>query len=45
MALGGREPEPEESENFTLGAVLALDNGLSLTVDYFRIAAAAPRPD
>ena len=37
MALGGRELEPEESENFTLGAVLALDNGLSLTVDYFRI--------
>ncbi|MCY3640094.1 MAG: TonB-dependent receptor, partial [Gammaproteobacteria bacterium] len=37
MALGGRELEPEESENFTLGAVLAFDNGLSLTVDYFRI--------
>jgi iron complex outermembrane receptor protein len=37
MALGGRELEPEESENFTLGAVLALDNGLSLTLDYFRI--------
>ena len=37
MALGGRELEPEESENFTLGAVLTLDNGLSLTVDYFRI--------
>ena len=37
MALGGRELEPEESENFTLGAVLALDNGLSVTVDYFRI--------
>ena len=37
MALGGRELEPEESENLTLGAVFALDNGLSLTVDYFRI--------
>ncbi len=37
MALGGRELEPEESENFSLGAVLALDNGLSVTVDYFRI--------
>ncbi|MCY4342609.1 MAG: TonB-dependent receptor [Gammaproteobacteria bacterium] len=37
MALGGRELEPEESDNLTLGAVLALDNGLSLTVDYFRI--------
>ena len=37
MALGGRELEPEDSENFTLGAVLALDNGFSLTVDYFRI--------
>ena len=37
MALGGRELQPEESENVSLGAVLALDNGLSLTVDYFRI--------
>ena len=37
MALGGRELEPEESENLSLGAVFALDNGLSLTVDYFRI--------
>ncbi len=37
MALGGRELEPEDSENLSLGAVIALDNGLSLTVDYFRI--------
>ncbi|MDE0712260.1 MAG: TonB-dependent receptor [Rhodospirillales bacterium] len=37
MALGGRELKPEESENLSLGAVLALGNGLSLTVDYFRI--------
>ena len=37
MALGGQELEPEESENLSLGAVIALDNGLSLTVDYFRI--------
>ena len=37
MALGGRELDPEESENLSLGAVFALDNGLSLTVDYFRI--------
>ena len=37
MALGGRELEPEDSENLSLGAVFALDNGLSLTVDYFRI--------
>ena len=37
MALGGRELKPEESENLSLGAVLAMDNGLSLTVDYFRI--------
>ena len=37
MALGGRELQPEESENVSLGVVLALDNGLSLTVDYFRI--------
>ena len=37
QALGGRELEPEESENFTFGAVLDLDNGLNLTVDFFRI--------
>ncbi len=37
MALGGRELEPEESVNTTLGAVVTLDNGLSLTVDYFLI--------
>ena len=37
MALGGRELEPEESDNLSLGAVFALDNGLSLTVDFFRI--------
>ena len=36
-ALGGRELEPEESENLSLGAILTLDNGLSLTVDWFRI--------
>ncbi len=37
VALGGRELEPEESENLSLGAVITLDNGLSLTLDYFRI--------
>ena len=37
MALGGRELEPEESESLSLGVVFALDNGLSLTADYFRI--------
>ena len=37
MALGGRQLEPEDSENLSLGAVFALDNGLSLTADYFRI--------
>ena len=37
MALGGRELEPEDSVNTTLGAVVTLDNGLSMTVDYFRI--------
>jgi len=37
MALGGRELQPEESENLSMGALLALDNGLSLTVDYFRV--------
>ena len=37
MALGGRELQPEESQNLSMGALLALDNGLSLTVDYFRV--------
>ena len=37
MALGGRELQPEESVNATLGAVFTLDNGMSLTVDYFQI--------
>ena len=37
MALGGRELQPEDSENLSMGALLALDNGLSLTVDYFRV--------
>ena len=37
VALGGRELRPEESRNLSLGAVLALDSGLSLTVDFFRI--------
>ena len=37
MALGGRELEPEQSDNLSLGAVFAQDSGLSLTVDYFRI--------
>ena len=37
MALGGRELEPEESENLSLGAVFTLNNGLRLTADYFRI--------
>ena len=37
MALGGRPLKPEESENLSVGAVFALDNGLSLTVDFFRI--------
>ena len=37
QALGARELGEEESENFTFGAVLDLDNGLSLTVDWFRI--------
>ena len=37
MALGGRELQPEESANLSLGVVLAWDNGLSLTADYYRI--------
>ena len=36
-ALGGRQLEPEESDNLSVGAIVTLDNGLSLTVDYFRI--------
>ena len=37
MALGGRELEPEESESLSLGTVFALNNGVRLTADYFRI--------
>lgn len=36
-ALGARELKPEESQNVSLGGVLALDNGLSVTVDFFRV--------
>ena len=37
LALGGRELQPEASDNLSVGAVFALDNGLSITVDYFSI--------
>ena len=37
MALGGRELQPEESRNLSVGAVFAADNGFKLTLDYFRI--------
>ena len=37
MALGGRELQPEESRNLSVGAVFAAANGFSLTVDYFSI--------
>ena len=37
MALGGRELQPEESRNLSLGAVFAAVNGFMLTVDYFSI--------
>ena len=37
VALGGRELEPEESVNFTAGAILELDNGLTVTADFFSI--------
>ncbi len=37
MALGGRELQPEESQNLSVGAVFAADNGFSVTVDYFSI--------
>lgn len=35
--LGGRELEPEEATNFTIGAAIDLTDSLSLTVDYFNI--------
>ncbi len=34
--FGGKRLEPEESDNFTLGAVFEM-GGLNVTVDYFRI--------
>ena len=34
--FGGKPLEPEESDNFTVGAVFDLD-ALSITVDYFRV--------
>lgn len=34
--FGGKTLEPEESDNFTLGAIFELD-ALNITVDYFRI--------
>ena len=37
VALGGRELEPEESVNFTAGAILELDNGITVTADFFSI--------
>ena len=37
MALGGRELQPEESRNLSVGAVFSAANGFSLTVDYFSI--------
>ena len=37
MALGGRELQPEESRNLSVGAVFAADNGFRLTLDYFSI--------
>lgn len=37
VALGGRELEPEESVNFTVGAILELDNGITVTADFFNI--------
>ncbi len=37
MALGGRELEPEESTNYSVGAVFSGAGGFSLTLDYFSI--------
>ncbi len=36
-ALGGSPLDAEESDNYTLGFVVDLYNGLSITVDWFRI--------
>ena len=36
-ALGGSPLDAEESDNYTFGFVVDLDNGLSATVDWFRI--------
>ncbi len=37
VALGGRELQPEESGNFSLGLVFSAENGFSITLDYFSI--------
>ena len=37
QALGGSPLDAEESDNYTFGFVVDLDNGLSATVDWFRI--------
>ena len=37
VALGGRELQPEESDNFSLGLVFSVDNGFRITLDYFSI--------
>lgn len=37
VALGGRELQPEESTNLSVGAVLTPANGLSVTFDFFSI--------
>ena len=37
MALGGRELQPEESDNFTVGTIMELENGFTVTIDYFSI--------
>ena len=37
VALGGRELEPEESQNLSLGFVYASEGGFRLTVDYFQV--------
>ena len=37
VALGGRELQPEESDNFSVGLVFSAENGFRLTLDYFSI--------
>ena len=37
LALGGQALQAERSDNYTFGLVFELDNGIDLTIDWFRI--------